>query len=52
MRLKSRIDRLAFEREYSENAFVHAAKRFTPCEPFEPFDSQREFTKREGALIT
>lgn len=36
---QSRIDRLTFEREDGEYAFMHAAKRLAGHEPFEGFEA-------------
>ena len=47
---KPRIDRLALEREHTEDALVHAAKRLAADEPFESFDSERGLADGERAL--
>src|SRR6266536_1310521 len=44
------IDGLALEREDTEAAFVHAAKRLFTYEPVERFDSERELARSERAL--
>ncbi len=49
-RLESGIDRLAFERQHSEDAFVNAAEWFVIDEALQCFDSQREFTSGERSL--
>ncbi len=40
--LQPRIDRLAFEREYAEYAFVHASQRLTFDEPVQRLQPERE----------
>ena len=45
-----RIDRFAFHREHSEDAFVNFAERFVADEAFERFDSEGELTQCERAF--
>jgi hypothetical protein len=40
---KPRINRLAFERQHSKDAFMHAPLQFTADESIEGLDAQREF---------
>jgi len=49
-RLKSRIDRLRFECENAEDAFVDPAQWFAADEALERFDAKCEFAKRKGTL--
>ena len=38
-KLQARINGLAFEGEYSKDAFMHATKRFLPDESLQGFDT-------------
>src|SRR5260370_30355839 len=48
--LQSGVDRLAFEREHGEDAFMHPAQRFMGDEPLQTFSAQRELAEGEVAL--
>ena len=50
VQLQTWIDRLAFEGEYSKDAFMYATKRFLPDESLQCFDANGEFTKCQGTL--
>ena len=45
-----RIHRLAFQRQYTEHAFVHAAQRLAPNESLERFDAECELAQRQRPL--
>ena len=49
MWLKSGIDWLALEGEYTEDAFVNAAQRLFAHEALEGLDAEREFSEGESA---
>ena len=46
---QSRIDRLAFEREHAENAFVDLSQRLAADEPLERLDPQGELGQGKRA---
>ena len=48
--LEPRVDRLAFEREDPEDAFVNAAEGLVANEAFEGFEAEGEFAQGEGAF--
>src|SRR5262249_41738160 len=50
-KLQPRIDRLAFERQDAEDAFVDAPQRLAADEPLERLDPQGEFAERERSLL-
>jgi hypothetical protein len=45
--LQSRIHRLALEREYTEDALVHAPKGLVPDEPLHRLHAEGELPERE-----
>src|SRR5579863_5287561 len=44
------IDRLAFQGQNAERAFVHAAQRLAADKPLQCFNPERKFSKRQGSL--
>ena len=50
LNLEPRIDRLAFEGQDAEDAFVNAAKRLAGDESLESFDAERELADRQRSL--
>jgi hypothetical protein len=50
VQLQTWIDRLAFEGEYSKDAFMYATKRFLPDESLQCFDAKGELTECQGTL--
>lgn len=48
--LQSRIDRLAFESQHSEDALVDSAKRFMPRKSFQPFNAECKLAQSERSL--
>src|SRR4051794_20123112 len=47
---KSRIDRLGFQRQHTEDAFVDAPQRLAGDEAVEGFHAERKFPESHGAL--
>jgi hypothetical protein len=50
MALQPGINRLAFERQDAEDAFVNAPQGLLLDELFEPFDAQRELSESQRSL--
>lgn len=48
--LQARIDRLALEGQYSENAFMDATQGLTPHKSLERLDSECELPERQGTF--
>src|SRR6516164_7434468 len=50
MSSEPRIDRLAFQREHTEHAFMHAAQRLALDEPVQRFEPERELANGQPAF--
>ena len=45
--LKARVNRLAFESEYSEDTLMNTTERFPVYKPLEALDAWRKFAQRQ-----